>query len=89
MTLCSQIIYLIRLDLGNDANQAGRVRHIAPMEIHKTLLFHVADPFVKVQVLDAPRIERGTAAKDAMDFVAFLDEEFGEEGAVLTGDTGD
>ena len=59
------------------------------MQVHQSLLLHVPDPFVQVQVLDAARVEAAAATQDAMDFIAFLDQEFGEEGAVLAGYTCD
>ena len=59
------------------------------MKVHKSLLLHVTDPFVQIQMLDTARIERGTAAKDAVNFVTFLNQEFGEKGTVLSSDTGD
>lgn len=44
---------------------------------------------VLVKVVDAIGVEGGGATDDAVDFVAVLEEEFGEVGAVLAGDAGD
>lgn len=40
-------------------------------------------------MIDALGIEVGGSADEAVDLVAFVEEEFGEVGAVLTGDAGD
>ena len=88
MALSRQVIDFVRLDLGNNADQTGRVRHIPPMEVYQTFLLHVAYPFVQIQVLDPACIERGTTTKDAMDFITLLYEEFCEKGAILTGNAG-
>jgi hypothetical protein len=44
---------------------------------------------VLVDVVDALGVEERSAALDAVDFVAFFEEKFGEVGSVLTGDPGD
>lgn len=44
---------------------------------------------VLVEVINAIRIEKRTAAFDTMHLVAFAEEEFGQIGAVLPGDAGD
>ena len=59
------------------------------VEIDQAFLFHIAHPLVEVEVLDAPGVERRGAADDAVYFVSFFEEEFGEERAVLSRDAGD
>ena len=44
---------------------------------------------VLIQMVDAFGVEQRGAAFDAVDGVAFLEQEFGEIGAVLAGDAGD
>ncbi len=44
---------------------------------------------VVVQVINSVGVEEGGAALDAMHCVALVEQEFGEVGAVLTGDAGD
>ena len=57
MTLCGKIIDFIRLHLLNDSNERTAIRHIAIMQVNSTFLFHVAHPFVEVQVFDTSCIE--------------------------------
>ena len=59
------------------------------MQVDQTLLLHIPHPLIQVQVLDAARIEAAAAAKYAVNLIALLNQEFREERAVLTGDTGD
>lgn len=40
-------------------------------------------------MIDALGIEVGGSANKAVDFIVFVEEEFGEVGSVLTGDAGD
>jgi hypothetical protein len=44
---------------------------------------------IDVQVLDSSRIERRCAPDHPVNFVALADQELGEVGAVLTGNSGD
>jgi len=44
---------------------------------------------VLVEVVDAVGVEQRTAALDAVDFVAFVEQEFSQIGAVLAGNAGD
>ena len=80
-----EVINLVGLYFLNDADDVGRVGEVAVMEF-KPYVFVVR---IFIQVVDALRIEERAAALDAMDFVAFAEEEFGEVGAVLSGDSGD
>ena len=55
------------------------------MQGEQAFVLHVAHPFVEVEVLDAACVERRRTADDAVNFVAFIQKELGEEGAVLAG----
>lgn len=83
MTLSCEVIDLIGLDLLDDADERAGVGHISVVEVQSSTALHITYPFFEIEVLNALGIEGGGAANDAMDFVALLDEEFGEEGAVL------
>jgi hypothetical protein len=48
----------------------------------------VPDMGVLVQVVDPVCIEQGGSPFDAVDFISFFQEEFGQVGTVLSGDTG-
>jgi len=47
------------------------------------------DVRILVQVVDAVGVEQAAAALDAVDFVALLEQELGEVGAVLARNAGD
>ena len=89
MALCRQVIDFVRTDLADDADQAGGVGHVAPMEVDEALLLHIPHPLIQVQVLDAARVETAAPPQDSMNLIALLNQEFREERAVLTGNTGD
>ena len=89
MTLRRQVVYLRGLHLADDADERRRVGHVGPMQVHQPVFLHVAHPLVQIQVLDAPRIERRTAAQQSVHFIPFVNEELGQITAVLSGDTGD
>ncbi len=68
-----------------DPDEVGAVGQVAVVEDEaKVVLVGIL-----IQVVDAGGVEQGRAAFDAVDFVAFLQKEFTEVGAVLTGDAGD
>lgn len=73
------------LHLLDDADQVGGIGQVAVVEVQVAVL-HVG---VLVEVVDAVGVEQRGAALDAVDDVAFLEQEFGEIGAVLAGDASD
>jgi len=83
VALCRKIVDLVRLHLLHDTDQTGRVRHITIVQDEATVL----DVRILVQVVYTIRIEQRGPAFHAVDFVAFLQEEFGEIGPVLPRDT--
>ncbi len=89
VALRGEVIDFVRPDLRDDADEAGAVGHIPPMEIDEALLAHVPHPLIQIKMLDAACIERTAAAHDAVHFISFFYQKFGKETAVLTGDTGD
>ena len=50
---------------------------------------HAVDVRIGVKVIDPRGVEGARAADDAVDFVAFFQEQIREVGAVLAGDAGD
>ena len=83
--LCAEVVDLVGLDLLDDVDEGRRVGQVAVVEDE----FGVRVVRVFVEMVDAGGVEEGGAALDAVDFVAFAEEEFGEIGAVLAGDSGD
>jgi hypothetical protein len=49
----------------------------------------MVDMRILVQVIDAVGVEQAAAALDAMDFIAFAQQQFCQVGAVLSGDACD
>ena len=85
MALRGEIVDFGRPDLLHQADQVGRVRHVAIMQQER----HVARMRILVEMVDAGGIERGRPPLDAVDGVALAEQIFGEIGAVLAGDAGD
>jgi len=74
--LRAKVIDLVGLDLGNDAGEVGGIREVAVVELEA----RVRDMRILVDVIDALGVEERGAALDAVDFVAFFEEEFREVG---------
>lgn len=83
VALRCQVVYLVGLDLLDDADERTAVGHVAIMQVDEAALLHVAHPLVEVQVLDAPGVEATAAAQDAVHLISLVQEEFGEIGPVL------
>lgn len=84
--LGGEIVDLVGADGVEPAAEGGGVGEIGVVELHESLVSVVR---VDVDVVDPLGVEVGGAADEAVDLVAFLEEEFGEIGAVLAGDAGD
>ena len=69
----------------DNADQVGGVGQVPEVEDEVAVL-HVG---VLVDVVDAVGVEQRGTAFDAVDDITFFEQEFGEIGAVLAGDTGD
>jgi hypothetical protein len=85
MALGCQVVDLVGLDLLEDADQVGGIGEVPVVENEIAVLL----VGVLVEVVDAVGVEGGCPAFDAVDFIAFFQQEFGEVGAVLAGDAGD
>src|SRR5690606_23923792 len=68
-----------------DADEVGRVGHVAVVEDEPLVLLMR----VLVEVLDAPGVERGRAALDAVDDIALVEQQLAQIGPVLARDPGD
>jgi hypothetical protein len=85
MRLRREVVNLVGLRFLQDANDVGRVGHIAIMQMEgNTLLVRIMN-----QVVEAPGIEGRRTALHAMDHVSLGQEKFGKVGAVLPGHAGD
>ena len=85
VALGGEVVDLIGLNLLHDADEVGAVHEVAVVQLQAYVVF----VRVLVQVVDAVRVELGSAAFDAVDFVALAEQELGEVGAVLARDAGD
>ena len=85
MALGGEIVDLVGLGLLDDADQVGRVGHVAVMQDEA----RIGLVRVLIEMLDAAGVERRRAALDAVDHVALGQQQFGKIGAVLAGDAGD
>ena len=85
VALCGEIVDLVRLRFLHDADQVGRIGHVAVVR-QKAHIFFVR---VLVHVLDTTGVERRRASPDAVDPIAFVEQEFGKISAVLAGNAAD
>ena len=79
-----QVIELRRLDFVDDAANRGGVGEICIVQ-KQFLLVNVV---VAVKRLQTSSFQRTAATHDAMNFVAFFEQKFGQVGTVLTCDSG-
>ena len=85
MALGDEVVEFVGLHLLEDADQAGGVGQVAVVEDEAP----VGGMRILVEMVDAVGVEQRAAALDTVDFVAFLQQEFGEIATVLAGDAGD
>ena len=85
MALRAEVVDLVGLEFVEQLDQRHRIGQVAVVQNKPG----AGDMRIVVEVVDARGVEAGGAADDAMDFVAFFQQQFGEIGAVLTGDAGD
>ncbi len=83
--LGGEVVDLVGLDLLHDVDERGGVGHVAVVEDE----VGVGIVGVFVDVVDAGGVEERAAALDAVDLVSLGEQELGEVGAVLSGDSCD
>jgi len=83
--LSAEVVDFGGLALGKDLAEAGAVGEVTVVQSQA----RVRGVGILVDVVDAFGVEGGGAADDAVDFITFGEEEFGEVGAILAGDAGD
>lgn len=77
MALCSQIVNFVWLDFAHQTDQAGGIGQVAVVQGDRVLLD---------QVVDTSGVGDGSAADDAVDLIALLQQKLCQIRAVLTGD---
>ena len=85
VALRGEIVDLVGLRFLHDADQVGRIGHVAIVQ-DKLLVRLVR---VLIEMLDAAGVERRRAPLDAVDGVALVEQQFGKIRPVLPGDAGD
>ena len=85
MALAGEVVELIGANAPDEAAQRGGVVEIGVLE-KKALAVQGG---IAAQMLDARAVEHARAADDAVDGVAFLQQQLRKVGAVLAGDAGD
>ena len=77
MALCSQIVDLVGLDLAHQTDQAGGIGQVAVVQ---------GDSILLDQVVDTSGVGDGSAADNAVDLIALLQQKLCQIRAVLTSD---
>ena len=85
MRLGREIVNLVRLRFLHDADDIGRVGHIAVMQVERDALF------VRImnEMVDALGVERRRPAFHAVHHISFCQQKFRQVGAILAGDASD
>jgi len=86
MALRPQVVDLVGLHLLHDPGEVAAVGQVAVVQVQMSLRLRMD---VRVEVVDASRVELGGPPLDAVHLVAFFDQQLGKIGAVLAGDAGD
>ena len=85
MRLRREIVNLVRLRFLHDADDIGRVGHIAVMQVEgNALLVRIMN-----EMVDALGVERRRPALHAVHDISLRQQKFREIGAILAGDAGD
>ena len=77
MALCGQIVDLVGLDLAHQTDQAGGIGQVAVVQ---------GDSILLDQVVDTSGVGDGSAADNAVDLIALLQQKLCQIRAVLTSD---
>ena len=80
MRLGAEIVDFGRPDLLHQPDQVGGVRHVAIVQQER----HVAGMPILIEVIDTVRVEKRCPAFDAMDDIAFLQQQFRKISPILT-----
>jgi hypothetical protein len=85
MRLCSEVVDLVGTDGVEPPTERGGVGEIGVVKLHAI----ASIVRIYIDVVNPLRVEIGRSTDQAMDLVAFLEEEFGQIRTVLAGDSGD
>ena len=85
MGLGAEVVDFVGLDLADQAGEVGGVGEVTVVEAE----VRISHLMMLVDVIHSMRVEGGCSTLNAMDFVAFFEEELGEVGSVLSSNAGD
>jgi len=85
VALGAEVIDLVRLHLAQDAGEIGGVGEVAVVQAESGVIAM----WIDIEVIHPLGVEGRGAALDAVDLVAFVQQELGEIGTVLAGDASD
>lgn len=80
-----KVIHLVGIDGAEQGHQSGAVGEIAIVQEQSRVRVVPVD----VEVIDPRRVERRSPADQPVDLIPLAEQQFGEVGAVLAGDSGD
>lgn len=83
VALRAQVVYLRRPYRADEPDEALAVGQVAVVQAHAPVLVHVLKRVLKVQVLDASRVEARRAPDDAVHLVALPQQQLRQERPVL------
>ena len=85
MALGAQVVNFIRSNVEHEVGQILPIGQVAIMQEQLVVRF----VRVLVNVIDPVGVESAATSNNAMDFIAFFEQQFRQVGSVLTGDPGD
>ncbi len=85
VALSGEVVDFVRLYLLNDADKVGRIRKVSVMQMEPDVLL----VRILVEMIDAVGVERGGPSLDTVDFIAFTEQQLGQVGTILSGDSRD
>src|SRR5437899_9662641 len=85
MALTGEVINFVRFGIGNDTPHRAIIFEAGEVQ-EKTTIVNL---WIVIEVFEARMFEHGRGAHDAMNFIAFVQQEFGQIGPILPRDAGD
>lgn len=84
--LSSKVVDLVRLDDVEPTAERGGIREISVVELHESFVGIVG---IDVDMVDSLSVEIGGSSDEAVNLVAFLEQELCQVRSILASDTGD
>lgn len=84
--LSSKVVDLVRLDDVEPTAEGGGIREITVVELHESFVDVVG---INVDMVESLSVKIGGSSDEAVNFVAFLEQELGQVRSILASDSGD